>query len=195
MYHEEIEILKRDLKNHLSERRYAHSLRVMDKAEEYAKIYKQDVDIVKITALAHDLAKEFTEDENQNYVLSNHLDEKLLQKENLPLLHGFIAADILEKEYSFSNMMGDAVRYHTTGRKNMTILDKIIFLADKTEDARKFVNIEMEQELSKIDLDQAMIFSLENSIRRLQKLGKPVHKMSIDALILLKEKDFNHNYM
>ena len=66
------------LKNILSEERYNHSVRVMQKAEEYARFYKISVDILKILALSHDIAKEMGYLDNQKYVIENDLDLSLL---------------------------------------------------------------------------------------------------------------------
>lgn len=187
----EIEKIDKYIKETLSEKRYQHSIRVMHKALEYADIYNQDSEKAKIVALAHDIAKEFTKEENEQYVKENNLDKNLLHPENKYIIHGYIGADILEKKYNFTKEMSDAVRYHTTLRKDMTMLDKIIYLADKTEEGRSYPNIEEERKLAKEDIDKAIILTLENSIEHTKKKGKTVNKLSEDALkVLSKKKSF-----
>jgi len=176
------------LKTHLSKERYQHSLRVMQKAIEYAKFYKQDINIIKLVALAHDIAKDFTKEENEQYIIENNLDKNLLLPENKYIIHGYIGADILEKEYNFTKEMADAVRYHTTLRKGMTTLDKLIYLADKTEDGRVYPNIEKERLLAFENLDKAIILALENGIEVTKKKGKKVNNLSQEAICYLKKK-------
>lgn len=170
------------LKKNLSEKRYQHSIRVMQKAMEYAILYQQDIEQAQITALAHDIAKEMGEKESKKYIIKNNLDENLLLPENKYLIHGYVGADILEKRYNFTKEMADAVRYHTTARKKMTMLDKIIYLADKTEDGRDFPNIEEEREIAIENIDEAIILTLQNSINHKLKKGKKINQLSIDAL-------------
>lgn len=170
------------LKKNLSEKRYQHSIRVMQKAMEYAILYQQDIEQAQITALAHDIAKEMGEKESKKYIIKNNLDENLLLPENKYLIHGYVVADILEKRYNFTKEMADAVRYHTTARKKMTMLDKIIYLADKTEDGRDFPNIEEEREIAIENIDEAIILTLQNSINHKLKKGKKINQLSIDAL-------------
>lgn len=182
------------LKNILSEERYNHSVRVMQKAEEYARFYKISVDILKILALSHDIAKEMGYLDNQKYVIENDLDLSLLLFENKYKLHGYVGADILEKRFGFTKEMGDAIREHTTANKEMSVISKILFLADKTEDGRKFSNIEEERALVFQDLDLAMLVVLKNTIDYAMKRGKKIDGMTIDAfyyfydLVLFKDK-------
>lgn len=182
----EIRRINKYLRENLSNERYLHSIRVMQKAMLYAKIYDQDIEKVKITALAHDIAKEFTKEENEQYILENNLDKSLLLPENKYLIHGYVGADILEKDYHFTKEMGDAIRYHTTARDKMTMLDKIIYLADKTEDGRQYPNIESQRKEAIKNINKAIILTIENSIRHTKNKGKIVNELSIKALTDLK---------
>ena len=71
---ENIEKIKKDLKQVLSERRYEHSIGVMNMAEEFAKIYKVDIETAKIAGLLHDNAKEMTKEEMLKYVEENNIE-------------------------------------------------------------------------------------------------------------------------
>ena len=176
-----LDVLDCVLKEKLSEDRYFHSVRVMQKAEEYARIYYYNVYIAKLVGLGHDFAKDMSYEDSINYVIENNLDSLLLDYNNKYLVHGYVGADILEKQYNFTNEMGDAVRYHTTGRANMTLLEKIIFLADKTEDGRNFASIEQERDFAMFDLDFAMNFALSNTIHHTEEKGKPVDPITLQA--------------
>lgn len=177
-----LEIIDEVLKERLSIDRYEHSVRVGQMAEEYARIYNYDLYIASLVGYSHDIAKQMSYEDSIKYILDNDFDKSLLEIKNKYLMHGYIGADILEKEYGFTKEMGDAVRYHTTGRSNMTQLDKIIFLADKTEYGRNFPLIEEERILAKDNLDKAMLFVLKNTINSSISKGKRAYTLSFEAL-------------
>ena len=130
-----IEVIKKDLKETLSEKRYEHCLGVMKKAEELAKIHGADVEKARICGLAHDIAKEMTVEESLEYAKKNNVEIDEVEKINTGLLHAKIGADIVKKKYGFSLDMQEAVKYHATANKNMDLLAKIIYVADKTEES------------------------------------------------------------
>lgn len=131
---ESIEKIKADLKNILTEKRYIHSIGAMEKAIEYAKKYGENEEKAAYTALTHDIAKEMTLEEYYEYAKNNNIK---LKKDDImcpSVIHGIIGADIVKKEYGFTDEMCKAIYYHTTGTNNMTTFEKIIFLADKVEE-------------------------------------------------------------
>ena len=120
------ENLYEDIKNMLSEKRFNHSERVVKRAIEYAKIYNVDIETVKLVAISHDIAKELSEEENQEYISKHNIILDDIEKANKSLLHAKIGAYICKEKYGFTEDMVNAVMYHTTGRENMSILEKII---------------------------------------------------------------------
>lgn len=131
---ENIEKIKEDLKQILSEKRYIHSVGAMEKAIEMAKIYGEDIGKSALTALTHDIAKEMTIEEYYKYAEENNIELSKDDKMCTSVLHGIIGADIVKKKYGFTDEMCRAIYYHTTGITNMTTFEKIIFLADKVEE-------------------------------------------------------------
>lgn len=186
-FNKELLKLNQRLKLTISKERYQHSIRVMKKALEYASIYNIDESIVKITALAHDLAREIPKDICYNYIKENNLSSDLLDEENFPLLHGAIAADICKKKYNFTDDMANAVFYHTTGRSNMSTLEKIIYLADKNEDERRHIGIKEQRKIAKESLDKGMIVTLKNSIRYNKEQYNKININSLEALRFLQK--------
>ena len=132
-----LEQIIQDLKKTLSEKRYLHSVSTMKKAKELANLFNEEEMIAMLTALAHDIAKEMTNEEYIEYAQNNNIELDEFDLIQDTMLHGKIGANITARKYGFTQEMQDAIYYHTTGRANMTKLDKIIFLADKTEDTRK----------------------------------------------------------
>ena len=131
---EEIEKIKEDLKQILSEKRYIHSIGAMEKAIELAKRYGEDEEESALTALTHDIAKEMKVEEYYKYAKENNIELSKDDKMCTSVLHGIIGADIVKKKYGFTDEMCRAIYYHTTGITNMTTFEKIIFLADKVEE-------------------------------------------------------------
>lgn len=154
--------------NKLSAKRFKHTLNVIDRAVEYAKVYGIDEDEVKLCAVAHDIAKELSDEENNKY--RDTLDD--IEKINNNLVHSKIGA-IICKQYGFNDDMINAIKYHTTGRENMSILEKIIYLADATEEGRKVGSTYTE--LVKKDIDKGMIEILSWTIKKLLDENKVIH--------------------
>lgn len=187
-----IEELKSELKNILSTKRYEHSIGVMEKAIELAKIYGEDERKVAYTALMHDMAKEMSIEEMLDYAAKKQINLTKEDKLITSALHGIIAAHIVKEKYDFTKEMQDAIYYHTTGRENMTLLDKIVYVADKSEERTR--NSEHANKLRQIakekGLDEAILFVLDDwvLIKAIED-KKLIHSNSILARndIILKE--------
>lgn len=184
------ELLKKineDVKKELSEKRYNHSVGVMKKAEELAKIYGANVNTAKLVGLAHDIGKELSREKKLEYVKDNHIEVDEIEKINVGLLHGKIGADICKKRYDFTEDMQNAIRFHTTGagEKDMTLLDKIIFLSDKIEENRVYKygkqmeGLERLRKLSKENLDLAIVKAIDNSLIYTIEKGELIHPNSV----------------
>lgn len=183
---EKEELLKKitqDLKEILSEQRFLHCISTMKKARELAKQYNQDVQIVMLTALAHDVAKEMTDEQLIEYCNKNNIKIDEIDKMATMILHGKIGADIVAKKYGFTKEMQDAIYYHSTGRKNMTMLDKIIFLADKSEDRREGKDADKLRELIEAEgLEKAILWDIDYyTIPRMIQKQKIIHPYAIYA--------------
>lgn len=176
-----------DVKQALSEKRYKHSVGVMKKAEELAKIYDIDVNTAKLVGLAHDIGKELTKEEKLAYVEQNNIEIDEIEKINVGLLHGKIGADICKKRYGFTAQMQDAIKYHTTGNEKMDLLAKIIFVADKIEENRNYENeekqksLEYARQLAKEDINKAVLLEIDESLVYTIKKQELIHTDSVLA--------------
>ena len=189
--------INKDLKDILSEKRYNHSIGVMKKAEELAKIHDENINKAKLVGLAHDIGKELSENEMIQYTKENNIEVDEIEKINIGLLHAKIGADICSKKYGFSIDMQNAIKYHTVGNLNMDLLSKIIFVADKIEDGRNYKDedkskdLKLAREIAITNIDKALLFEIDCSIKYTIQKGKLIHPDSI--LIrnkLLINKDF-----
>lgn len=170
-----------------SEKRYKHSLGVMKKAEELAKLYGENINKAKLVGLAHDIGKDLSKEEKLEYVKNNNIEIDEIEKINTGLLHAKIGADICKKKYGFSKDMQDAIKYHTVGNKNMDTFSKIIFIADKIEDGRNYKNekkmeqLEATRKLANIDLNKALLFLIDSSLEFTLQKKELIHPDSIDT--------------
>ena len=161
-----VEEIKKDLESLLSEYRYNHCLRVGETAASLAKHYKINAEEAYLAGLTHDIAKEFTMEENEQFIKEHNLDENLLDPKNKKFIHGIVGAVLVREKYHFNKDMVNAIYYHTTGRPNMSDLEKIVYLADKIEPGKNYQGIEEERRLAYQDLDKAVILCLETKIKK-----------------------------
>ena len=185
-----IEQIKQVVKNTLSEKRYYHSLCVMEKCVEYAQIYNIDIEKARQVGLVHDIAKEMPDDLKLEYAVSNGLLIDDVEKKHIGLLHAKIGADIAKKSFGFSDDMCKAIRLHTTGGKNMSLLDKVLYVADATGNDRSWEGIEDIRILVKTNIDDVVLYILNREITDRIKNQKMIHIDSIFArneLLSVKE--------
>lgn len=162
--------IENDVKNILSEKRFIHSQGVAKRAVELAKIYGENTELARIIGIAHDIAKEMPQEQALKYAKENGIEFDEIEKNAPSLWHSKIGADIVEKKYGFTKDMSQAILYHTTGHVNMNTMDKIIYLADKTEENRTYIDLVNAVQIANKDLDEAMLYvagiSIEKSIRK-----------------------------
>ncbi len=181
---DKVDMIKEELRERLSDYRYKHCLSVAAVAMELANIYGFDKDKAYLAGMVHDIAKEFSEEENEYYI----------EKYNLPrfdskfksIIHSFVGAVYLKEKYDLDDDICEAVRVHTIGSLNMSLLDKIIFVADKIEPGKDYLGIEEERVVAKENIDKAMILCLENNYIKLKSLGKEMYPVSLEVLYHLK---------
>lgn len=171
--------IDKDIKEVLSEKRYQHSISVMKKAEELAIKYGINVDEAKLVGLAHDIAKDMPKEEKMAYVKEHHIEMDDIEKMNIELLHAKIGADICKEKYHFTQQMQEAIQYHTTGNINMDDLAKVLFIADKTEDGRTYINFEKVNEARAKGIIDELIFVLDTSIEYIIEKGGLIHPDSV----------------
>ena len=145
-----------------------------------AEMHGADTDKAAFAGRYHDLAKNFDNETMDAYIRKYDLPEYLLG--NNALAHSKVAAAILENEFGVDDEdVLNAVRYHTTARKDMSILEETIFVADVVEDNRTYSDLDYYQQLAYRDLDQACLEILEYTIRSLTTKEKEIDKDTLEA--------------
>ena len=182
-----LEEIQEYIKEKLSEKRYYHSLCVMERSKELAIKYGADIEISAKIGMAHDVAKEMTEGEKLEYVKENNIEIDEIERKNTPLLHAKIGKDIAIKKFGFTENMGQAIENHTTGNKNMDIHSKILFIADRTSKDRNFEDLEYLNSLLDKGIDEAVLYILNKKIELQIKKGALIHPNGIIARNYLLE--------
>lgn len=175
----EIEELKKELKKYLKTEKYNHSICVMEMSEKLAEIYKVNKNKVMKAALMHDMAKELPFNELKKYIIDKNIYASRMEMILGVTLHGKVAADMCKRKYNFDNEMCRAISNHTTGRPNMTMFEKIIFMADKIDETRDYEGVEELRKLAFKDIDKAIIDNIEKSTIINIKRGRPLLEESI----------------
>ena len=141
--------------------RYEHTLGVMYTASSLAMRYDEDIENALVAGLLHDLAKGFSTN----------------------LTHASLSATIAEEEFGVKDTcVTDAIRYHTTGRPNMTLLDKIIYIADYIEPNRdKAPNLAKLRQLAFENLDECLSLILKDTLDYLKEQEKEIDSMTEQA--------------
>jgi len=169
------------VKVQITEHRYKHTLGVMETAIVLAKKYGADQKKAELAAIFHDYAKFRDKEEMKSIIITQQMDEELLYY-NTELWHAPVGAYLVEKEVNITDFdILNAIRYHTSGRPQMTLLEKVIYLADYIEPGRHFPGVEEVRDLAKENLDKALIQSIKNTITFLMKKNQRVFPLTFNT--------------
>lgn len=178
MYRKYLDYLKENLK----EKRYIHSLNVAEECAVLAERYGYDKQKAYLCGLLHDICKNDSEEKmlqifNKFGIILDNVQSSV----NL-LWHSIAGAVVVKEKFGITDTeFLNAIKYHTTGRENMTKLEKIVYLADVISADRNFEGVEKLRQTSKIDLDLAVLDSLKSCIENLTNKKQPIHLDTIKA--------------
>jgi nicotinate-nucleotide adenylyltransferase len=177
----------------LGDYRFRHSLGVADCAVRLAQKYGADEKKAYTAGLLHDVMKDKSPDELLDLIENKyHYPLSEVEKSNHKLFHAIAGALYVKNELGVEDEeIFNAIRYHTTGRKNMSLLEKVIYIADFISPDRQYNGVERMREKADISLETAMEEGLQFTIIELSEKLLPVHPDSIDAyneIVINKEK-------
>lgn len=176
------------LRGRLQEKRLKHSFGVMDMAVRLAKRYGVNEENAKLAGLLHDCAKNMSNDELIKYCNDNGIYIDEVKMSSPGILHAEVGADIARKVFNVNDEIYESILYHTLAYKEMTDLDKIIYISDLIEDGRDLPGLEEIREMAFIDLDKTLVMSLEYCMDNVKERGKNTHIQSIEALESAKRR-------
>ncbi|MBP1924972.1 putative nucleotidyltransferase with HDIG domain [Sedimentibacter acidaminivorans] len=165
-----IEEMKVELEKSVGTKLFGHCVRTMEEAVKLAKNYNVDVEKAKLAGLLHDCGK-------------------LWDKQTDNLKHAKVGAELAKKSYSIQDVdILNAIRYHTTGREAMSLLEKIIYIADKIEPNRNFAGVEEIRELAYNNINEAIIKSLISTISFVKQRNLELDSESLKTLNYLNKR-------
>lgn len=187
-----LEVMQEKLQSALSVKRYIHTLGVADEAVKLAEIYGcyEDQQKARVAGLLHDCAKDYPKELRLRLCKEYKIKTDEIMERQTDLIHPFLGAEVARREYQVEDEeILNAIRYHTTGRADMSLLEKIIFIADYIEPNReKFDGLEEARRLAYLDLDMAMKYILEETIAFVKERGRLLHPLSVEALEYYKNR-------
>ncbi len=174
--------MKDKLKQYLDEDRYIHSIEVMNLSVELARRYGENEQKAAVAGILHDCAKCLPHDKMMEMCLKYNADIDSIMMEEKALIHGPLGERMARYVFDiqdFDILM--SIKYHSTGRKDMTLLDKIIYIADYIEPGRSFSGIDEIRAQVKVNLDRAILMAIDNTIQFILSKGALIHPYTIDA--------------
>lgn len=168
------------LKERLDEYRFNHSLGVADAAKSLAEKYGYNEDKAYIAGLLHDVTK-CENKENQLQILKNGgIILSQVEKSNPKLWHAMTAPVYAKEVLGIEDEeILSSLRYHTTGKKDMSLLDMIVYIADYISAERNYGDVEVMRELSGENLEKAALYSLKYTLSKLSKDNLVIHNDSL----------------
>ena len=177
-----LESYKTAIRGFLGEKRYYHSICVARAAVQLARLYGADETKAEIAGILHDIMKELPPEEQKKRMQQYGISLSQVEQSSQKLWHAMLGAEYIRRELGVTDSeILQAVRYHTTGRENMTLLDKVLFIADFISDDRDYPGVETLRETAKNSLEQAMIEGIAFTVKELADAQLPIHPDTIAA--------------
>ncbi len=178
------------IKSRLSESRFRHSLNVADSAVSLAKKYGADEDKARLAGILHDITKETPLTEQYEYIIKGGDFLSKLELNNPAVIHQKSGEAYCRLELGITEpeVLG-AVRYHTTGRRGMTLLERIVYTADFISADRNYPDVDKMRSLAQVSLEDAIMYSLKYTINKLLGETALIHPDTLECYnYLLEEK-------
>lgn len=173
---------KQLLKEKLTPKRYNHSLCVADEAVRIAEKYGCDTEKAYLAGLLHDVTKNANVEEHLHIFNEFGIILSDVEKNAEKLWHAISGSAFIEYKLKVSDRdIINAVRYHTTARMGMSLLEKVIYLADYTSADRDYEDVDIIRAKVDISIESALDYALKYTINDLVSRGKPLHIDTVNA--------------
>ncbi len=170
------------VRNKLKDKRFIHSVNVANQAEELAKRFGADPNKAKIAGILHDITKQDNSSEQLQTIINGGIILTNVEKCSPNLYHAISGSVYIRQNLGVNDEdIIHAVRYHTTGRAGMSLLEKIIYLADLTSADRDYPDVDRMRRIVRQDLDEGMRESLRFIIPDLIERKLLLHPDTIEA--------------
>ena len=180
--------MQKKVKRYLDKDRYDHTIGVMHTAGCLAMRYGTDLEQALTAGLLHDCAKCVPADEKIKLCEKNHIEISDAEYQNPGLLHAKLGAFFARKKYGIENEeILRSIESHTTGRPNMSLLDKIIYIADYMEPGRDVApNLPEVRALAFVDIDACLYRILEDTLAYLAEKGATLDPATEETFLYYK---------
>ena len=172
--------------SYLKAKRIPHVLGTEQTAKALAEKYGADVEKARFAALLHDSTKRLSMEEQLAMCEHYHIELDELEKKALKLLHAKTGAALARDVFGADDEIYNAILWHTTGKANMTLLEKVIYLADYIEPNRDFDGVEDLRKVVWEDLDKGLEMGLAMTVEEMEQMGNHVHHNTLQALEYLR---------
>ncbi len=170
------------LQKNLGKERYEHSLNVCKEAARLSRHYGYDVSKAELAGLVHDCAKDACIKEQEDYALNCGFKVDDLTYKIPGLIHAPASVYVCRNIFGITDIdILTAIRYHTTGKANMNLLGKILYIADIIEPGREFKEVIKLRELAYKSIDEALLYALDSTIVLLIENKTLLHFDTVDA--------------
>lgn len=175
-----IDDYKAIIKERMGKKRYHHSVCVAKEAVRLANKYGADPQKAELAGILHDITKETPEDEQLRIILDGGYKMSKLQLNAKKLWHSISGSIYVRDVLGIDDEdVINAIRYHTTGRKDMSLLEKVIFLADFTSEERDYDDVDVIRKKTESSLNEGIIYGLQYTIKKLAKKELPISEDSV----------------
>lgn len=193
VYNTGFSYFKSVIREKLDDYRFHHSLCVADEAKRLAELYGADENKAYLAGLLHDITKNYSDEEHLKILGEFDIILSAIEKNAAKLWHAISGEAYLRGKYGIKDPdILNSVRYHTTARVDMSLLEKIIYVADFTSRDRDYPDVNKMRELSNVSLEVAMEYALKYTITDLESKNQRVHTDTLNAynqLINNKKED------
>jgi predicted HD superfamily hydrolase involved in NAD metabolism len=170
------------VKEQMTDHRFTHTLGVASTAVALAERYGADKQKAELAGILHDFCKYWDKDRMKELIEQSELIPRDLLSYDKELWHAPVGALVVERDLHIEDAeVLNAIRFHTSGRPGMSLLERILWLADYIEPGRHFPGVEEIRELADQDLNKALVRALGNTITFLAKQQKRIYPLTVQT--------------
>ncbi len=177
------------LRNNLKEKRFLHSRRTAETAEKLCRLYGCDPEKGRVAGLLHDIGRELDYDTVFDKVKNDGYGISDIEKEYPVLLHGRAGAVIAKEQFNIQDEdILEAIRWHTTGKRDMSELSSVLYVADYIEPGRTHIDNNFRARIREMNLNRLVMEVVRNSIAYCRSKGYSVAEQTFMLYHELEKK-------
>lgn len=177
----ELEALRRQMEKRMDAGRFEHVLGCEQEAAQLAARFGGQAEKARIGALLHDVTKGLDPAGQLQLCEKYDILPDIVERCEPKLLHALTGSALARAEFGAQEDICQAIRWHTTGKGDMALLEKILYLADYIEPTRKFPGVDALRTLALKNLDAAVLKGLTMSLNELSQAGRLIHPRTVEA--------------